>query len=181
MGSDRHSNVVRSTLASPTDICLYPGTYANTVRRLNFSDPTILNLDNTTFNPEYAVIPENYTAGYVFLVITSQNLTNPPNKNPVKAAHPIHLHGHDFVILAQSTAPYNVSTSIDSFNFNNPPRRDVALLPLGGYLAIAFRPDNPGLWLVHCHIGKTSSGFHLAQPSLRTPSAMKKHRCKVSG
>ena len=106
------------------------------------------------------MIPENYTAGYVYLVITSQNLTNPPDKNPVKVAHPIHLHGHDFVILAQSTAPYNVSTSIESFNFNNPPRRDVALLPLGGYLAIAFRPDNPGLWLLHCHIGKTFFRFH---------------------
>jgi hypothetical protein len=35
---------------------------------------------------------------------------------------------------------------------NNPPRRDVALLPAGGYLVIAFRSDNPGSWLMHCHI-----------------------------
>ena len=121
---------------------------------LNFSNPTILNLDNSTFDPFYAVIPENFTQGFVYLVITTQNLGD-PNKLPTSAAfHPIHLHGHDFVILAQSTAPYNVNTSISTFNFHNPPRRDVALLPQGGYLAIAFRPDNPGVWLLHCHIGE---------------------------
>ena len=122
--------------------------------RLNFSNPTILNLDNTTFNQEYAVIPEDYNQGYVYLVITSQNLPDFPNKIIGAVAHPIHMHGHDFVILAQSSATYNVNTSISTFNFNNPPRRDVALLPQGGYLAIAFKPDNPGVWLLHCHIGE---------------------------
>lgn len=34
----------------------------------------------------------------------------------------------------------------------NPPRRDVASLPGNGYLAIAFKKDNPGSWLLHCHI-----------------------------
>jgi hypothetical protein len=28
--------------------------------RLNFGDPTILNLDNKTWNPEYCIINENY-------------------------------------------------------------------------------------------------------------------------
>lgn len=45
---------------------------------------------------------------------------------------------------------------------NNPPRRDVALLPLGGYLVIAFKADNPGSWLIHCHIAwHASSGLAL--------------------
>lgn len=34
----------------------------------------------------------------------------------------------------------------------NPPRRDVVLLPTNGYVVIAFKADNPGPWLVHCHI-----------------------------
>jgi len=37
-------------------------------------------------------------------------------------------------------------------NLVNPPRRDVAKLPANGYLAIAFKKDNPGSWLLHCHI-----------------------------
>lgn len=31
-------------------------------------------------------------------------------------------------------------------------RRDVASLPGGGYLVLAFKTDNPGSWLMHCHI-----------------------------
>jgi len=34
----------------------------------------------------------------------------------------------------------------------NPPRRDTAVLPGDGYLVIAFMADNPGAWLLHCHI-----------------------------
>ena len=31
-------------------------------------------------------------------------------------------------------------------------RRDVAMLPSNGYLVMAFKTDNPGAWLMHCHI-----------------------------
>ena len=150
MGFDEHSSMVTNTLRqhNVSEIEYLPAS------RLNFSNPTILNLDNTTFDPYYAVVPENYSQGYVYLVITNTNLPGFPGKVPAQANHPIHLHGHDFVILAQSATPYNVTTSINTFNFSNPPRRDVALLPIGGYLAIAFKPDNPGVWLLHCHIGE---------------------------
>jgi hypothetical protein len=40
----------------------------------------------------------------------------------------------------------------------NPPRRDVVLLPRDGYIVIAFKADNPGAWLVHCHIA-----FHISE------------------
>lgn len=64
----------------------------------------------------------------------------------------IHLHGHDFAILQQSTQKY----SPDRLNLtlSNPPRRDVVLLPVDGFVVIAFKSDNPGTWLMHCHIGK---------------------------
>lgn len=70
--------------------------------------------------------------------------------------HPIHLHGHDFYILAQeSDAEFDSSVAL---NLSNPPRRDVATLPAKGYLVIAFLTDNPGAWLMHCHIG-----WHVAE------------------
>lgn len=37
-------------------------------------------------------------------------------------------------------------------NFVNPPRRDVAMLVASGWTVIAFQTDNPGAWLMHCHI-----------------------------
>lgn len=36
------------------------------------------------------------------------------------------------------------------------------MLESSGYLLIAFGTDNPGAWLMHCHIGwHTSEGFAL--------------------
>jgi hypothetical protein len=69
----------------------------------------------------------------------------------------IHLHGHDFALLEQaSDKKFNVKTL--DLKLDNPPRRDVVLLPTDGYIVIAFKADNPGAWIVHCHIA-----FHIAQ------------------
>ena len=65
-------------------------------------------------------------------------------------AHPIHLHCHDFWVLAQASGSWDGTT--DSFQTINSPRRDTAVLPAQGHLAIAFRLDNPGTWILHCHI-----------------------------
>ena len=72
----------------------------------------------------------------------------------------MHLHGHDFALLAQG----NDSTKLPNIKlkFGNPPRRDVVLLPSSGYVVIAFKADNPGSWLFHCHIPwHASSGLAL--------------------
>ena len=132
---------------------------------LNFSAPTLLNLA--------AAKPPDHDAELIVKTPASSNdswvqlliLSKPP---PLKwrpgifpaIAHPIHLHGHDFAILAQSEQPYKASTV--KINRDNPPRRDVALLPVNGYLIIAFKADNPGVWLMHCHIvWHASSGLAL--------------------
>ena len=62
----------------------------------------------------------------------------------------MHLHGHDFAVLQQIE---NV-TFPDGLNLtlNNPPRRDVVNLPQYGYVVIAFKTDNPGVWTMHCHV-----------------------------
>lgn len=44
----------------------------------------------------------------------------------------------------------------------NPARRDTAVLPANGYLALAFQLDNPGAWISHCHIAwHASEGFSI--------------------
>ncbi|KAF2654402.1 multicopper oxidase [Lophiostoma macrostomum CBS 122681] len=64
--------------------------------------------------------------------------------------HPIHLHGHDFYILKSGVGTWDGTS--DGLTFQNPTRRDTAMLPSLGYLLIAFPADNPGLWVMHCHI-----------------------------
>jgi hypothetical protein len=69
----------------------------------------------------------------------------------------LHLHGHDFAILQQiEDAEYN-ATNI-RINRINPPRRNVVLMPNKGFVIIAFKADNPGSWLMHCHIAGHASG-----------------------
>nr|ACR16059.1 laccase 2 [Monilia sp. M5-3] len=71
-------------------------------------------------------------------------------------AHPFHLHGHDFYLLTRGRGRYLSSGLLQPLRINNPVRRDVVLLPATGYIVIAFKSDNPGTWLMHCHIA-----FHL--------------------
>ncbi len=70
--------------------------------------------------------------------------------------HQIHLHGHDFAILQQEVDQEYHPTKLN-LNRHNPPRRDVVLLPNGGFVVIAFKADNPGSWLMHCHIARHAS------------------------
>ncbi|KAF2841786.1 multicopper oxidase [Patellaria atrata CBS 101060] len=70
--------------------------------------------------------------------------------------HPIHLHGHDFYVLGHGNGTWDGNA--DSLNYDNPIRRDTATLPAQGWLALAFEADNPGAWLMHCHIP-----FHISQ------------------
>lgn len=77
----------------------------------------------------------------------------PPNKvieisipgGTVGSPHPFHLHGHAFDVIRSS------GSSV--YNFANPVRRDVVSAGFGGdNVTIRFRTDNPGPWIMHCHI-----------------------------
>lgn len=35
--------------------------------------------------------------------------------------------------------------------YKNPPGKDTAKIPMGGYVIVRFKADNPGWWLLHCH------------------------------
>jgi FtsP/CotA-like multicopper oxidase with cupredoxin domain len=104
----------------------------------------------TTFDTSDAVIELPDADEWIYVVI----------QTTLGVPHPIHLHGHDFYILAQDSGTYSASST--TLNLSNPPRRDTAMLPSSGYLVLAFQTDNPGAWLMHCHIGwHTSEGFAL--------------------
>ncbi|KAK3083782.1 hypothetical protein FSP39_003158 [Pinctada imbricata] len=42
--------------------------------------------------------------------------------------------------------------NVPGLNLKNPPRKDTVIVPSGGYVVIRIRADNPGLWIMHCHI-----------------------------
>ncbi|KAJ6112305.1 Cupredoxin [Penicillium sp. IBT 18751x] len=80
--------------------------------------------------------------------------------------HPIHLHGHKFWILGSGTGNFPYTSVLDVpqgvLNLHNPVYRDTADIPASGWLAIRFVTDNPGAWLMHCHMQwHLMSGFAL--------------------
>lgn len=135
---------------------------------LNFTDPTIDHIgDHTWGTSENSMITENFRKDeWIYIIMTGQGTQKQVEEGKrqfIPLAHPMHLHGHDFVLLSQQTRPFHPDdVSNGTFQYDNPPRRDVALLPKDGYMAIGFRADNPGLWILHCHIAwHASSGLAL--------------------
>ncbi|CZR56712.1 related to laccase precursor [Phialocephala subalpina] len=114
--------------------------------------PTVLQVaeGNDTWTSEQNIIELDTADQWVYFVI----------ETTFAQAHPIHLHGHDFWVLAQGTGTYDSSTV--TLTTTDGPRRDVAMLPASGYLVLAYYTDNPGAWLMHCHIAwHASEGFAL--------------------
>lgn len=74
--------------------------------------------------------------------------------NGDNAAHPFHLHGHQFQVLERSAseagkAPVNDSESDYS---SAPPGRDTLTVNGQSYAVVRFLARNPGVYLFHCHI-----------------------------
>lgn len=156
---------------------LYKWSLSGTTFVSEWSNPTLLSITENGTIPDYSgrlAIEAPNLGEWVYVIIDS----------PIPFPHPIHLHGHDFYILAQGTGLYSSAVTL---NLVNPPRRDVAMMPwapeqgLGGHLVLAFYTDNPGgkyrrilsmtkrpdadislVWLMHCHIGwHAAMGFAL--------------------
>jgi FtsP/CotA-like multicopper oxidase with cupredoxin domain len=54
--------------------------------------------------------------------------------------HPMHLHGHDFVVLAKDGEP-----------LRSPQAMNTLSVGAGETYDIAFVANNPGAWVFHCH------------------------------
>lgn len=61
-------------------------------------------------------------------------------KNETQNDHPIHLHGHAFRLLRSTTRTLPQITT------------DTALLQAHETVEVAFVADNPGKWVLHCHV-----------------------------
>ncbi|BAI71742.1 multicopper oxidase [Azospirillum sp. B510] len=60
-------------------------------------------------------------------------------ENASMMAHPMHLHGHHFQVVAIDGRPLVGAV------------RDTVLVPMMGSVTVAFDADNPGRWPLHCH------------------------------
>ncbi|OWM87383.1 laccase-12-like isoform X2 [Punica granatum] len=66
--------------------------------------------------------------------------------------HPIHLHGYDFYIIAEGFGNFDPKKDSSKFNLVDPPMRNTVGVPVNGWAVIRFVADNPGVWIMHCHL-----------------------------
>ncbi|KAG1365827.1 laccase-6-like [Cocos nucifera] len=67
-------------------------------------------------------------------------------------SHPMHLHGFDFFVVAQGFGNYNHAVAEKSYNLVDPQMRNTISVPTGGWAVIRFIANNPGVWIMHCHL-----------------------------
>jgi FtsP/CotA-like multicopper oxidase with cupredoxin domain len=111
--------------------------------RANYNNPILLlsKAGNDTFEPEWNV--ENFGSNSSIRIVINNN-----SPTGGFATHPIHLHGHNMFVESVGLGTWNGVVT----NPANPQRRDVQLLPAGGYMVLQITADNPGAWPLHCHI-----------------------------
>jgi FtsP/CotA-like multicopper oxidase with cupredoxin domain len=76
--------------------------------------------------------------------------------------HPMHLHGHHALVLSRNGQPIAGS----------PWWTDTLEIKPGEVFEVAFRADNPGIWMDHCHnLDHAAAGMtmHLAYEGVTTP------------
>ncbi|CAL5386515.1 unnamed protein product [Camellia sinensis] len=81
----------------------------------------------------------------VQLVLQDTGMIAPEN-------HPIHLHGFNFFVVGRGLGNFNPKTDPMNFNLVDPVERNTVGVPSGGWTAIRFKADNPGVWFMHCHL-----------------------------
>ncbi|EYU41858.1 hypothetical protein ABFS82_10G019900 [Erythranthe guttata] len=116
----------------------FPG---NPPHAFNYTGAPPANLSTTTGTKVYR-LPYNAT---VQVVLQDTGIIAPEN-------HPVHLHGFNFFAVGRGLGNYNPKTDPNNFNLVDPVERNTIGVPSGGWVAIRFLADNPGVWFMHCHL-----------------------------
>ncbi|KAK1359888.1 Laccase [Heracleum sosnowskyi] len=67
-------------------------------------------------------------------------------------SHPFHLHGYNFFVVGTGIGNFDPKNDPAKYNLIDPPERNTVGVPTGGWTAIRFTVDNPGVWFFHCHL-----------------------------
>lgn len=133
--------------------------------------------DLTNITSIYEFCTHTYTANTATVELVFSNLADQS-----LSSHPIHFHGHYFHVLHVGYPSYNANGTIARRNqdikcttgdgycnsgvswsnggpppsscmeSNTCPLKDTVTIPAGGYVRVRFARNNPGWWLLHCHI-----------------------------
>ena len=95
-------------------------------------------------------------------VVEEGDLVEMTIANDTKVVHPMHLHGHHVLVLSRDGEPSSGS----------PWWSDTLNVSPGERYVVAFRADNPGIWMDHCHnLPHAAEGLtmHVSYSGVTTP------------
>ncbi|KAL3357998.1 hypothetical protein AABB24_015234 [Solanum stoloniferum] len=122
-----------------------------------------LNWFNYTGNPPNNTLVHNDTKLMVLPFNTSVELVMQDTSILGLESHPLHLHGFNFFVVGQGFGNFDPNKDPSNFNLVDPIERNTVGVPSGGWVAIRFLADNPGVWFMHCHLEvHTSWGLKMA-------------------
>ncbi|PWY74296.1 multicopper oxidase [Aspergillus heteromorphus CBS 117.55] len=110
----------------------------------DYSEPALLSINEGNLSLPISRNIYNFGSNSTVRLILNNTDSTP---------HPMHLHGHNFWVLAEGIGAWNGSIT----NPENPLRRDTHILQPGtvdapSYLVLQWTQDNPGVWPLHCHM-----------------------------
>ncbi|RWV82105.1 hypothetical protein GW17_00056426 [Ensete ventricosum] len=149
--------------------------FSSTVNNISFAVPTTALLQahffwqwEGVFTPEFPafpLMPFNFTGtppnntyvshGTELVVLpfnTSVELVMQDTSILGTESHPLHLHGYNFFVVGEGSGNFDPASDPAEFNLVDPVERNTVGVPDGGWVAIRFLADNPGVWFMHCHI-----------------------------
>ncbi|KAJ4704652.1 Laccase [Melia azedarach] len=130
---------------------------------------------NYTGTPPNNTNVSNGTRAVVLPFNTSVELVMQDTSILGAESHPLHLHGFNFFVVGFGFGNYDPNEDPKNFNLVDPMERNTAGVPAGGWLAIRFFADNPGVWFMHCHLDvHTSWGLRMVWIVLDGPQPNQK-------
>ncbi|GKU90803.1 hypothetical protein SLEP1_g4754 [Rubroshorea leprosula] len=160
---------------SGSSTCPSAGTKsAASFNRISFAAPTELDLlrayvggNTSLYNTSYPLSPdeelENATYAYQGTNVIELNYGDPVeivyqaiDAGPA-GGHPLHLHGFSFFQVGMNNGTFDNSTDPASYNTDDPPELNTAVVFGSGWIAVRFFANNPGVWFMHCHFESHAS------------------------
>ncbi|KAK4805004.1 hypothetical protein SAY86_004821 [Trapa natans] len=126
---------------------IYNGTFPHRPSHFNF----------TGIDSDYGIYPSQGTEAIMIdygaaveFIFQGTNIGNAEN-------HPMHLHGFSFYVVGSGDGNFDKSTSLSTYNLDDPPLVNTIGVPKNGWTTIRFVADNPGVWFMHCHLERHAS------------------------
>ncbi|KAJ1812456.1 hypothetical protein LPJ56_005131, partial [Coemansia sp. RSA 2599] len=161
------------------------GQVLDIINNITYIEPKIPTLYSALSLGELAFNESLYGPQTHAVVLNHMEYIEVTLRNPNTLPHPIHLHGHVFQVVSSGPeeiiAPAGVSEvdvprpskSIKSYTGRVPVSRDTVVVPPGRYIKIRFRADNPGAWLLHCHMD-IHMGMGMVMTFVEAPDVLQK-------